>query len=68
MCGSKDQDYSNAKDKKNSKDALEKGSSDLVKNIQNEPKSELKLEKSLKSGEWDMFADQDFGSVDVSIT
>ncbi|KAJ8736906.1 hypothetical protein PYW07_000177 [Mythimna separata] len=66
MCGSKDQDYSDSKDKKNAKDSkLEKGSSDLVKNIQNEPNSDLKLEKSIKSGEWDMFADQDFGSVDT---
>lgn len=66
MCGSKDQDYSDSKDKKNVKDSkLEKDSSDLVKNIQDEPKSELKLEKSIKSGEWDMFADQDFGSVDT---
>ncbi|KAJ8737888.1 hypothetical protein PYW08_000483 [Mythimna loreyi] len=66
MCGSKDQDYSDAKDKKNVKDSkLDKTSSDLVKNIQNEPHSDLKLEKSIKSGEWDMFADQDFGSVDT---
>lgn len=38
-----------------------------MKSIQNPSKADVKLEKSIKSGEWDMFADQDNFSVDVSL-
>lgn len=40
----------------------------LIRNIENESKTSIKLEKSLRGSEWDMFADQDnFDSVDVSV-
>ncbi|XP_026761395.2 uncharacterized protein LOC113520299 [Galleria mellonella] len=39
--------------------------SGLVRNIENEPRTNIKLEKSLKSKAWDMFADQDNFSVDT---
>lgn len=55
-------DAMNTKDKKETKNV-----SGLIRNIQNETKSDIKLEKSVKTGEWDMFADQDnFDNVDVS--
>lgn len=41
--------------------------SGLIHNIENETQSDLKLEKSVKSGQWDMFADQDNFSIDVSL-
>lgn len=41
--------------------------SGFIRNIQNETKTDIKLEKAVKTGEWDMFADQDnFDNVDVS--
>ena len=74
QCSSKDtllgSDLIDNKYKKTAKDSKsEKASAEHIKKIQDEAKSEIKLEKSIKSGmEWDMFADQDFGSVDVSNT
>lgn len=42
-------------------------SSALVRNVENDSKTDVKLEKPRKRSEWDMFADQDnFGSMDVS--
>lgn len=45
-----------------------KSDSGLIRNIEkeNESKTSLKLEKSNKVSDWDMFADQDNYSVDVS--
>ncbi|XP_052759189.1 serine/threonine-protein kinase PRP4 homolog [Galleria mellonella] len=40
--------------------------SGLAGNIDNESKTNIKLEKSVKSKSWDMFADQDSFSVDTS--
>lgn len=40
--------------------------SGMMKTLEAEPKGSLKLEKAIKSGEWDMFADQDYlDSLDV---
>ncbi|XP_047040986.1 serine/threonine-protein kinase prp4 [Helicoverpa zea] len=60
-------DSVDTKDKKSAKEPKpDKPSTEFIKNAQNESKSEIKLEKSIKSGEWDMFADQDnFDSVDT---
>ncbi|KAH9642391.1 hypothetical protein HF086_004923 [Spodoptera exigua] len=54
------------KDKKTVKESKsEKVNSDFIRNT-HETKSDSKLDKSMKSGEWDMFADQDnFDSVDT---
>lgn len=55
------------KDKKSTKESKpDKANNDSTRNT-NETKSDTKADKSMKTGEWDMFADQDnFDSVDVS--
>ncbi|XP_022832638.1 serine/threonine-protein kinase prp4 [Spodoptera litura] len=54
------------KDKKSAKESKsDKANNDLTRNT-HDTKSDTKLDKSMKSGEWDMFADQDnFDSVDT---
>lgn len=50
------------------KNSESKQVSALIRNIENESKTSIKLEKSMRGSEWDMFADQDnFDSVDVSV-
>lgn len=54
------------KDKKSTKESKpDKANNDSTRNT-NETKSDTKADKSMKTGEWDMFADQDnFDSVDT---